>query len=182
MQMAGIAWEDSTSGLNELELILQGLNIEIPEGIENLEGFKDVLESIDFASATFDLNALRKELVALNELLPKVKIGEVITDEEYQTLLKYNAGLKDYFVMTASGYSYIGGAGDIGQDIKNTEIDKIKKSFDSNKKAYEDIRNRITTAGSVDYNTLTEGASAEELINFAEYISDFDTEGDAAIL
>ena len=182
MRMANINWEDGASGLNDLELILQDLNIEIPEGIESLKGFKEVLESIDFASVTFDLNALRKELTALNELLPKVKIGEIITDEQYKTLLKYNAGLKDFFVMTASGYSYIGGAGDIEQDIKGAEVSKIKKSYDANRAAYNDIKNRATTEGAVDYSTLTENASADELINFASYITDLDTEGDTAIL
>jgi hypothetical protein len=35
-------------------------------------------------------------------------MGDIISDEDYNTLLRYNAALADMFVMTADGYMYTG--------------------------------------------------------------------------
>jgi hypothetical protein len=35
-------------------------------------------------------------------------MGSIISDEDYNTLLKYNAALADLFIMTVDGYMYTG--------------------------------------------------------------------------
>ena len=43
-------------------------------------------------------------------MLKDIALGKVITDEQYNTILAQNPDLKNNFVKTLDGYTYVGGA------------------------------------------------------------------------
>jgi hypothetical protein len=56
-----------------------------------------------------NLNSLRETLKTISEVTKDIKIGDVISDEDYNKLIAKNKELSKYFVMTADGYAFIGG-------------------------------------------------------------------------
>ena len=72
---------------------------------------------------------------AINKIVKEMDFGSVISDEDYNTLTKYNAALKQNFIMTANGYKYIG-----KESLANLTKEANKSSLQDNLKSYRNAR------------------------------------------
>jgi hypothetical protein len=61
-------------------------------------------------------------------------MGSVISDEDYERLVKYNGALKHMFAMTADGYMYVGG-GNLEEEANKAALEQLKKTREDNAKA-----------------------------------------------
>ena len=53
---------------------------------------------------------IRTNLAGIKKLTESLSIGDVISDEDYQQIIAYNAAARDWFVQTADGYKLIKGS------------------------------------------------------------------------
>jgi hypothetical protein len=55
-----------------------------------------------------DVETLRTNLTEINKICKDIKIGSIISDEDYKKLISLAPGLKSMFALTAGGYAYTG--------------------------------------------------------------------------
>ena len=80
-----------------------------------------------------NLSSLRDILKTISEVTKDLKVGDIISDEEYEKLIAKNKELAKYFVMTPDGYAFVGGEG-FNEAVKKAQnntlnVDKIKEDF-----------------------------------------------------
>lgn len=68
---------------------------------EEVNGIKKSIEAFDF-------NEVRKELATVQKLTNSIKLSDVISDQEFETLRKYSSEVDKLFIKTADGYQFIG--------------------------------------------------------------------------
>lgn len=136
--MSGIDWSASGAA-NELAAALEEAGIEVNKSSDYWDA---LITSMDNATNVVqdvinNLDTLRSTLASVAEITDDLKLGDIVSDEDYDTLVANNAELKKYFVMTADGYKYLGGAEKEFEKAKNNilDVDEIKSNFDEAKAA-----------------------------------------------
>ena len=56
---------------------------------------------------------IRTNLASIKKLTESLSIGDVISDEDYQQIIAYNAAAREWFVQTADGYKLIKGSAEL---------------------------------------------------------------------
>lgn len=140
--VAEVDWTSSGS-VNDLITALNTAGIEIDENsnywnsmVAAMEASTNVVQEV-----VNNLDELRGTLASIAEITDDIHLGDIISDEDYDTLVANNAELKKYFVMTADGYKYLGGAEEEFKKAKNNvlDVDEIKENFDNAKKEGESL-------------------------------------------
>lgn len=125
-----IDWS-SSSAIMEFNNQLKDLNINIPtDALNSFIGSMSTL--VNVANEVMNnLDGIRSKFKELGDLTKDLKLGDTISDEDYKNLIKYNRELENYFVMTADGYKYLGGADDTIKATKMAQLDinKLKDDF-----------------------------------------------------
>lgn len=138
--MSEIDWTSSGS-INELEKKLEETGIQVDKSSEYWNELTSAMEASQnvVLKVLNNLNDLRGTLASISEITNDLHLGSIISDEDYETLVANNAALKDYFVMTADGYKYLGGAEAEIEKAKNNvlNVDDIKEQFDATKEDVE---------------------------------------------
>lgn len=189
----------SASGLDEFNKQLEAAGIEIDKNSAEWQAFVSSLERIPIKLQPTDVTKIRKTFLELSELASKIKIGSIISDDEYEKLIAANGALKSMFVQTANGYAYVGSQdlstivkenyqNDIRKDLNNSliaqkglkEISDYKYAENSNEVyGKKNVDGRVT----VDYeklaNAVKEGSASEWATGlFLENLAN-DSEADA---
>lgn len=134
--IAEVDWT-SSGAVNDLAVALEAAGIEIDENsvywnkmVDAMEASTNVVQDV-----VNKLDTLRSTLASIAELTDDLHLGDIISDEDYDTLIANNEELKKYFVMTADGYKYLGGAEAEIEKAKNNvlDVDEIKENFDKAK-------------------------------------------------
>lgn len=120
----------SASGLDEFNKQLEAAGIEIDKNSEEWQAFVSSLERIPIKLQPTDVAKIRKTFLELSELASKIKIGSIISDDEYEKLIAANGALKSMFVQTANGYAYIGSQ-DLSTIVKENYRDDIQKGLNN---------------------------------------------------
>ena len=141
--------------ISELSKVINNLDFTDPTAQEQFAAalddiglsFEDLAEKTDVSTdkltALFDetgdaagllitkLDQFTDKIKAINELSGKFKIGEVFTKEEYESMIKMNYALKDYFIQYEDGYKAIKGTSEeVGEMLrKHFTVDDIKEQF-----------------------------------------------------
>ena len=103
-----IDWTAADS-IEQLKDGLEKAGIAIDEASPAWQSF---IKDLEFASNNLDnynkqLKELRSTLETISKVSSKLKIGEEIDDAAYESLVKLNSAVKDYFVQTATGYQLV---------------------------------------------------------------------------
>jgi hypothetical protein len=98
---------------NKFKAALEEANIYVDE---TSEGWKTMVDSMAEAanvagSVAHQFSAIRGDLAEIKSLTDGLKFGDVVSDEDYKNLIKFNSAAKDMFIQTADGYEFIGGNG-----------------------------------------------------------------------
>lgn len=120
----------SASGLDEFNKQLEAAGIEIDKNSAEWQAFVSSLEHIPIKLQSTDVTKIRKTFLELSELASKIKIGSIISDDEYEKLIAVNGALKSMFVQTASGYAYIGSQ-DLSTTVKENYQNDIRKDLNN---------------------------------------------------
>jgi hypothetical protein len=162
-QIGSIDFTDKEKGLNQLQIALEDFNIEVETGSQAWITLLNAFNSFTEGVAGFNLANVRKELAEISQLSSKIKVGEVISDEEFAKIRELNADLAKLFVMTAEGYTYLGGAGNI-HDALTKNTNSIAEKYNKSRNAYLGIKGREDQYGKINYSTLLEdGTTLAEL-------------------
>lgn len=122
--------------LEELYKELTSLGVEINKN-RFLDFANDLKESATQAYyLTTTLEDLFKELKSLQDIVDKLKLGSVISDEDYQKYIKNREEFKGKFVWTVSGWMYIGDKSEL--DTVSEDLNEIRNAY---KQAREDAAN-----------------------------------------
>lgn len=120
----------SASGLDEFNKQLEAAGIEIDKNSAEWQAFVSSLERIPIKLQPTDVAKIRKTFLELSELASKIKIGSIISDDEYEKLIAANGALKSMFVQTANGYAYIGSQ-DLSTTVKENYQNDIRKDVNN---------------------------------------------------
>ena len=61
-----------------------------------------------FSVVNQSVEKLRSNLAEINKIAKNIKMGDIISDDDYKKIVEINGALKKDFVMTADGYMYVG--------------------------------------------------------------------------
>ena len=115
----------------ELEILLKNL-----DQLEDWDGsipLKNFISGIDDNGELLqrqinEIKTLKDDLNELIKVTSDLEIGSILSEEDYQLLIKYNEELAKYFMLTSDGYQYLGGADkDIFTASIDAQIEKIQK-------------------------------------------------------
>lgn len=120
----------SASGLDEFNKQLEAAGIEIDKNSTEWQAFVSSLERIPIKLQPTDVTKIRKTFLELSELASKIKIGSIISDDEYEKLIAANGALKSMFVQTANGYAYVGSQ-DLSTIVKENYQNDIRKDLNN---------------------------------------------------
>lgn len=120
----------SASGLDEFNKQLEAAGIEIDKNSAEWQAFVSSLERIPIKLQPTDVTKIRKTFLELSELASKIKIGSIISDDEYEKLIAANGALKSMFVQTANGYAYVGSQ-DLSTTVKENYQNDIRKDLNN---------------------------------------------------
>lgn len=143
--MGDIDWT-SSGAINDLLVELESMGIEVDQNSDYwnqltaaMEATKNVVQDV-----ANNLSSLRSTLASISSLTKDLHLGDIISDEDYDTLVANNKELKKYFVMTADGYKYLGGADAEIEKAKNNVLDvnEIKENFDKAESAGKTLINK----------------------------------------
>lgn len=120
-----IDWS-SALAINDFSKALKNNGIYLDE---NSQAFKDFTHSqVQAGYRTSDytdiLTNLQSTLGDIHSLIGDIKIGDILSVEDYERLISYNKELEKYFMMNSTGgYTFVGGEG--SEDIYKQTIDGI---------------------------------------------------------
>lgn len=120
----------SASGLDEFNKQLEAAGIEIDKNSAEWQAFVSSLERIPIKLQPTDVAKIRKTFLELSELASKIKIGSIISDDEYEKLIAANGALKSMFVQIANGYAYIGSQ-DLSTTVKENYQNDIREGLNN---------------------------------------------------
>jgi hypothetical protein len=84
------------------------MGINIDDNSETWIAFSNSVKAMTFSVLNQNLETMRTTLADINKITKDVKMGDIISDENYKRLTEIDGTLKKDFVMTADGYMYVG--------------------------------------------------------------------------
>ena len=131
--------------MGQLQTILDGYGVEIdlsdPSWVLLINRMREAERTA--ASLLGRLEALRGALKDVGDIAGKIEFGTIISDEDYEKLVKYNSAVAGLFTMTAGGWQFIGDTDRLNQLLATTgeDIDEIKESFEAANRAGRHLAN-----------------------------------------
>ena len=129
-----IDWTKGDAALQEFNYQLMQMGINVDETGSAWTALGKAMDGVHLSVLDQDLNAIRNSLTEIAKLTKDLDLGDIISDEDYEKLIKYNSELEKYFIMTANGYKYIGGA-DINSIVNNSHKEQLNDILTGNNKA-----------------------------------------------
>lgn len=122
------AVETFTQELEKAGIVINPVSGAWSDFLIKMAGAENTVQNV-----TNNLTALRETLKSISETVKELSLGDIISDEDYAELIAKNKELSKYFIMTADGYAFIGGA-NFQEEVKKAQnntlnIDAIKKDF-----------------------------------------------------
>lgn len=96
----------------------------------NSDAYRNFINSMDSGNkvlyaAVDNFDSIREILASLKEITDDISLGDIISDDDYKTLVAYNAELADYFVQTIDGYKAIA-SGDVIRKAATKQFESLK--------------------------------------------------------
>lgn len=120
------SWDAGEQAVN----ILRNFGIEVDTTDEKWTNFINSMR--DSMDALPDLQTLTEELQKINEIKDDVELGSIITQDDYELLMKYNDGLSQYFSILSNGSAqFIGDILDFQQAMEETYRNSLSEASNS---------------------------------------------------
>lgn len=123
-QIANIDWSNIDAADQAVQIV-ENLGGEIDTTTTAWQNNKVAMQ--DAMDATYDVTSEMEKMAAAAAIVNDLEINGVISDEDYQTLVKYNDALADYFITLADGtHQMIGDPLDLQQEMQESQQEKYK--------------------------------------------------------
>lgn len=127
-QFAFISWDSFDAG-KQAKQILDDFGISIKSLGEDWDRL--VIKMLALQDVDLGLNKLRETLESIDKIVKDIKIGSIIDNESYTTLMAFNKELEKYFTMLSDGSAqFTGSIFDFNSDYEDAKIteyeDRIK--------------------------------------------------------
>ena len=123
-QIANIDWSNIDAA-DQAAQIVANLGGEIDTTTTAWQNNKVAMQ--DAMDATYDVTSEMEKMAAAAAIVNDLEINGIISDEDYQTLVKYNDALADYFITLADGtHQMIGDPLDLQQEMQESQQEKYK--------------------------------------------------------
>ena len=131
--LSKIDWSQWDAGEQAAD-VMRGLGYEINTTTEEWDNFvKSMRDSMD---AVPDMDSLIADLQSMREISSDVEVGSIISEEDYQMLIKYNSELSRYFTILADGSAqFTGDPLDFQQAVEETQREQLNNAAN----AYRDL-------------------------------------------
>lgn len=112
--------------------------------------WQKIVESMASAANTagavaYQYTKIRNQLAEIKSLTEDLETGEIIDDEDYKNLIKYNSKLKDMFIQTADGYKFIGGSTEEAKRMASEGYDdlgEVRSKYSTLSAAAKNFKNK----------------------------------------
>lgn len=156
-KVAALNW-DSYDEVEKIPDILKEIGVEMNMTEGEWEAYIKVVNAA--SDATFDYAQALKDMESINKIAEDITVGDVITQEEYELLVKYNDELAKYFRILGDGSAVlIGDPLDFRQEVKETTYDMYRDNIVGARDNYELGKKRAE----VDQLVKNSGYSREQL-------------------
>ena len=136
-ELANIDWSSWDAGERAIE-IAESYGVAIDGTTEAWKRNVDAMR--DATNALPDLNALRDTLSQVKEISDNIDLGQILSEEDYNLLVKYNKELEGYFAILSDGSAqFVGDVLDFQQAVAETGRQKLIEA----KQAYLDRNEEI---------------------------------------
>ena len=161
-----IDWTDPKA-LERFNDLLASQGIILDQTSASYTDFIAALKDMPLSINPVEYQEVRKSFQSLKEMAEDIKIGSIISDEDYQKIIDTNSALQSLFVQTADGYAYIGSQ-DLGEIVKENFQNGIRQNLDQATTALAGIdasdnwgwRQEDGSFKSVDYGALASQVSS----------------------
>lgn len=139
-QIAQIDWSDYDA-FDQFVAIFESMGYSIDEASEYWSDFTGNMRKAGLAIP--DFTKLKSNLNSIAKITKDLKLGDIVSEEDYQTLIDYNAAWKDLFVLQADGSrKFIGDAEAMQEATKQMALDQ-KELLDNYRvvSEIEDVQN-----------------------------------------
>lgn len=149
--LSKIDWSQWDAGEQAAD-VMRGLGYEVNTTTEEWDNFvKSMRDSMD---AVPDMDSLIADLQSMREISSDVEVGSIISEEDYQMLIKYNSELSRYFTILADGSAqFTGDPLDFQQAVEETQREQLNNAAN----AYRDLAKEQTAQ----YNEALSAIGAE---------------------
>ena len=119
-QLANLNWSNWDAAEQAANIVTEAGGILKQDG----DNWNNMVANLrDATNAVPDLVAMKEELNAIDEIAKDISLGDIISEEDYQTLMKYNSELSKYFTILSDGSAqFTGDQLDFQQDIKRNKM------------------------------------------------------------
>ena len=123
-----IDWTDPKA-LERFNDLLASQGVILDQTSASYTDFIASLKDIPLSINPANYQEVRKSFQSLKEMAEDIKIGSIISDEDYQKIIETDSALQALFVQTANGYVYTGSQ-DLGKIVKEKFQDNIRQNLD----------------------------------------------------
>ena len=169
--IGSISWDNGIQSAEEFINQLYNINIATEE-----TELKDIFNNIDVSVFKRNVNEIINTLSNITKLTKDIGFGSIISEKDYDTLVKYNSELRRSFILTAEGYRYTGEI-NLQEQVKEYNKNLLAQTLQQNAKARsgsnfaQDLRYRNqkinwSTLGAGKATKNYENAIAETLLSY----------------
>ena len=131
-RIANIDWSSWDAGEQAADIVEEmggHLDTSAESWKKNVDAMRDATDALP------DLEKLRETMSQVKDISEGMALGNIISKEDYETLIKYNEALSDYFTILSDGSAmFTGDILDYQQAIKETNQEYLKEAI----RAYDD--------------------------------------------
>ena len=130
-ELEKLNWDEFNTA-SKIPDILHDIGLELNMTTEEFDAYRQMINIA--TGATFDYEQALKDMKAIAEATKDLSVGSIITEEQYNLLVKYNAELSKYFRLLGDGSAMmIGDKLDLQQEVKKTTYDMYKDNIEGAK-------------------------------------------------
>lgn len=171
----------SVTNISDFVTALEKTGVEIDLTDDKWQNWLQTLTSSQsiLREAINNFKNIRTNLAGIKKLTESLSIGDVISDEDYQQIIAYNAAARDWFVQTADGYKLIKGSAESLASFLKTPYKNLEDIVEK----YNQLESIGKTKANQSYNAAATGTDLQK--EFAKFFglnnnsitSSVDTEG-----
>lgn len=176
---SSINWMDFNAE-NEFKAALEDAGIAVDESADSWIAIEKAMTSAanTAGAVAYQYTKIRNQLAEIKSLTEDLETGEIIDDEDYKNLIKYNSKLKDMFIRTADGYKFIGGSSKEIKELASEgydDLNSLQKNYDTLSKSAENFMDKeLKVSNSSESNISTVEAKLIKKDENGKYILDED--------
>lgn len=160
--IGSIDWSDSFNGIRTLRDNLSDFGVELDLTNPKVQDF---LDSVTSADDNFpDFSTIAQQMANVQEITQDLDLGNILTQDDYQTIVAYNDELAKYFTILADGTAMlVGDPLDFQQELTQSYIDDLLTYSESVKLIQNDLIERSNLLSQFENNDATISANEVQI-------------------